>query len=425
MTEEVKNKIEAIYQEFTERPRRILEIFEDQFGADMVELQGYGVEGFFTWLEGKTLGSFIHDFESSNSYGSYSIDRLDYARNGRGKPFLEYIPDLGILDYCKEQFREYFNNSSYKLLIHFPKARITNEHDKYIDITELWVKLHVLGNGKLKYNKFEMVRSEYTATQWFSHYSHSHLPSLGSSELPSFRTPCTGDGPVNETLYTLHNNYDENIYGLLAFEIAKYVTVESLAGVPYRKLEEIGRGSSVEDCSIITPRLTYPIFRGFHNETVNDFIHYFLSLKNCKYCFHNGSFGLGEPFVNYWIRVSNAFIEWYNNEVLKGSINIDMGTLKQRGIISERVVAESRVYSEDTTNDIRNLDSLQGSTMFTFKGNPVRFKVSNVDTISNNKTLLINKAFCDYLLTLSLSILNTHYGRKETNTPTPAGQWYI
>ena len=55
------------------------------------------------------------------------------------------------------------------IIVHFPKVTVTNEYNRSVDITHLWVKVPLNSNGTIA-NIFCMVRSEYTYQQFVSGY---------------------------------------------------------------------------------------------------------------------------------------------------------------------------------------------------------------------------------------------------------------
>ena len=62
-----------------------------------------------------------------------------------------------------------FNNIS--ILVHFPHVRVTNEHDKYVDINHLWAKIKIMPNGTMN-GICALNRSEYQAVHFMSGYMH-------------------------------------------------------------------------------------------------------------------------------------------------------------------------------------------------------------------------------------------------------------
>ena len=126
-----------------------------------------------------------------------------------------------------------FNNIF--ILVHFPHVRVTNEHNRFVDINHLWAKVKVMYNGTM-IGKFTLNRSEYTMLHISSGYLHSHISSIPTNDFTSFQNPCTGSGPINGTISTLNRDYDVDMWIMFCLELSKYLTVESVARRPYNYL---------------------------------------------------------------------------------------------------------------------------------------------------------------------------------------------
>lgn len=307
------------------------------------------------------------------------------------------------------------NNPAY-LYIRFPKVTVTNEDDKSVDIDELYVLVPINGNGTLKRN-FSMVRSSYPIIQWLIGYSHSHLPSISINRTPHFAYPCLGDGPIGPTQDNLKDEYNIDMWGLFAFELEKYVTQESLLGVPYIKLESIGRSSEATKI-----KLYYRDALGFSCDNIdfNDFLKSYCSHTNLNVSYKEGQYSLGITDVNFVISLSDYFIKWYNNKVAEGVYYTTLINLISDNILDKVIIDGNKVYSDAIIQDIDNIRSLEGTHLtrssdsikdFIFKGKPVKLHIDgNFNIKSKNYTLLLNTNICSYMLTKILEIINNKYG---------------
>ena len=307
------------------------------------------------------------------------------------------------------------NNPAY-LYIRFPKVTVTNEDDKSVDIDELYVLVPINGNGTLKRN-FSMVRSSYPIIQWLSGYSHSHLPSISINRTPHFAYPCLGNGPIGPTQDNLKDEYNIDMWGLFAFELEKYVTQESLLGVPYIKLESIGRSSEATEI-----KLYYRDALGFSCDNIdfNDFLKSYCSHTNLNVSYKEGQYSLGITDVNFVISLSDYFIKWYNNKVAEGVYYTTLINLISDNILNKVIIDGNKVYSNAVIQDIDSIQSLEGTHLtmssdsikdFIFKGKPVKLHIDgNLNIKSKNYTLLLNTNICSYMLTKILEIINNKYG---------------
>ena len=217
-----------------------------------------------------------------------------------------------VLNYLTTTPIEEINNSLLPpivILIKFPRVRVTNDNDNSVEITNLFVRLEVTCEGYLKQG-FQMARTEYTLTQWLSNYCHSHV-SFTNSRPEEFLNPCYGSGPILRTIRFLRDNFDIQRWGLFCFELSKYVTVESLRGGPYNRLENIGRQRRIN--------LSRHIIRGYvpskyPKNAFETFVKEFVLQYDWKFAYDGKKYILGEPLLTFWINVSNAFIKWHNKK---------------------------------------------------------------------------------------------------------------
>ena len=439
MTEEVRNKLKVVYDGVAGKIPEVLEVFTDFFGEEYVDCSFMSFDEMLEWLNGETLGSMgVTSFHTS----MYNIDVQDYEANGRGKTFLEYIPDLGIIEYVTPRIVEKLSSTlltrgsipSTKfcyITIYWPKAKVTNEFERSVEISKLFARVECTTRGKTL-NRFTMCRTEFNMLHWASDYAHSHLPGIDKSDPGKFRQPCTGSGPINDTISTLKDHFDIQIWGLYALELAKYVTVESVAGVPHRRLENIGRSSIVSDSQIavVNDIPNYADYRGNGLKPVYilEFIKYFLGKKLMKFAYRNGSYGLGETFTDFWVKVSNCFIEWYNAAFRAGRFRMDLDGLKQKNVVKNYIVADGRVYSSDFVTTLETVASINGRELFKFKGETQRLNITDAREVSTrNTSLLVNPIICYVILTKALEIINYSYGREETRgaETAPSEKYYF
>lgn len=146
MTNEEKIKkynevMPELYNKVMEMPLKVLDIFNDFFGEAYVDMQGA--------LSEEELKSWIFDLPQTD-FEEVLTDFSDPSNLYKLKGLI--IPNKLFI------------------LIHFPHVRITNEHDRYVDITHLWVKVEINDNGTI--NKFTFNRSEYPVAQFVSGYMH-------------------------------------------------------------------------------------------------------------------------------------------------------------------------------------------------------------------------------------------------------------
>ena len=234
----IEEKIEELYNSLMDKPLRVLGIFNDFFGEDKVDMQGYlSLEKFKSWIGIEPLSNYTNsnivgmNRNDWNMYKTHAVTDLPENQIEKAINVLTDTTIKRIIGYAK------FNNIF--ILIHFPHVRVTNEYDRFVDINHLWAKVKVMYDGTL-IGGFTLNRSEYTMLHISSGYMHSHISYIPTDDFTVFQEPCTGSGPINSTISTLNRDYDEDMWNMFCLELSKYVTVESVAGRPYKYLESLG-----------------------------------------------------------------------------------------------------------------------------------------------------------------------------------------
>lgn len=162
--------VHSLYNAIMDKPLQVLNIFNDFFGVDKVDMQGvWSEDELRSWLEVEPIASYLYRSTSNiassdwNTYSTKSI--MDLPQSG-----FEWA--LSLLS-CETTIEEIVNSKfdNIFILVHFPHVRITNEHDRYVDINHLWAKIKITFKGTM-YSGFTLNRSEYQATHFMSDYMH-------------------------------------------------------------------------------------------------------------------------------------------------------------------------------------------------------------------------------------------------------------
>ena len=384
--------LQDIYNKIMEKPLKIQEIFNDFYGEDKIDLQG-----FLSYEEFKEK---MLPIKEVLGWDIYNVEE-DTERNS---------------SIIQEVFQKIINRYSCNLfiLVHFPEVRVTNEHDKYVDIKHLWAKVSITYNGRIK-GTFTLNRSEYTRTQILSDYLHSHIAGIPTDK-SKFLTPCTGTGPINRTITTLSIDFDENIWQLFCLELDKFVRVESLSGVPYRKLENIGAESMS-----FTVSLSHDSFRTvvylpefwIQGKKLQKFLKYIFDNNILTFNWYNGQYGIAMSFTEYIIAISNTFINWYNTNYDTLNINMTLNDLFDANIIFSGSIRDNKIYHNYFNSTSNLLD--EGKYVCTFKGEDIKLHIT-YDNTQNNKDIIINLSVADLILSSVLKIINYSYGKDDNSS---------
>lgn len=407
----MENNIEELYNSIMEKPLRILDIFNNFFGEKKVDMQGCPtMEEFKSWINTEPISVYTTnnnsglDREDWERFKMFTLTDLPCNKADIVMSNFEYtIPSLSSVK---------FNNLF--IIVHFPQVRITNEHDRYVDINHLWAKVKILCNGTMN-GGFGLNRSEYTMLHMSSDYMHSHVSGINTYNFSDFKNPCMGSGPIRDTINSLNRDFDEDIWNLFCLELSKYVTVESIKGTPYRYLERIGSNAMrIGIDSYITYTKPYYYSGSLTTLKLKEFIKHFIDSKELKFNYVNNSYSIGMPFIEYITLISNSFISWYNDQYNKKFLTKSYDYLVRSGVIQKCVIDKGKIYYSSDVDRLNNYNQYVGKKVCTFKGKDITITITDLDKVSeDNYSVILNPQIALFILTNILKVLNYRYGRSK------------
>lgn len=410
----IEEKIEELYNSLMDKPLRVLGIFNDFFGEDKVDMQGYwSLDKFKSWMNIEPLSTYIPSggivSMNSNDWSMYKA----YAITDLPENQVEKVVNVLTHTTVKERIG-YAKFNGIFILVHFPHVRVTNEHDRFVDINHLWAKVKVMYNGTLN-GGFTLNRSEYTLLHFRSHYMHSHISDIPTYDFTQFQNPCTGSGPINGTISVLNRDYDEDMWNMFCLELSKYVTVESVAGGPYHYLERLGTGGMETGMDRFTTCLFPNRYGGaITHDKFKEFVRYFINSKKLKFNYVNGSYSIGMSFIEFIVLISNEFIKWYNDQFNKEELTAKFADLKRQDILRECIIDNGKIYYDRGRNNVNNYAQYIGKKVCVFKGREVTVDITDVAEVRNeNKSIILDIQTALYILTTILKVLNYRYGRNK------------
>lgn len=410
----IEEKIEELYNSLMDKPLRVLGIFNDFFGEDKVDMQGYwSLDKFKSWMNIEPLSTYIPDDNivsmSMNDWSMYKTWSITDLPGDQVEKVVNVLTNTTV--------KERIGNAKFNgifILVHFPHVRVTNEHDRFVDINHLWAKVKVSYNGTLN-GGFTLNRSEYTLLHIRSHYMHSHISSIPTEDFTQFQNPCTGSGPINGTISALNRDYDEDMWNMFCLELSKYVTVESVAGIPYNYLEKLG----TNDMEVGVDRFITYLSPSYYGDTLStdklrDFVRHFINTKKLKFNYVNGSYSIGMSLPEYIILISNEFISWYNDLFNKGEVTNTFDNLKTRELLRECIIDNGKIYYDRGRNNVNNYAQYIGKKVCVFKGREITVDITDIAEVRNeNKSIILNTQTALYILNIILKVLNYRYGRNK------------
>lgn len=392
--------VHTIYNFITEKPLQVLDIFNNFFGENKIDMQGICSEDELReHIKTAPITHFIKDWDilpSSKCIIDLSQDKFEEVL----KLLLRRETLYNIM---------YTLGNNMFILIHFPQVRITNEHDRFVDIRNLWAKVKINYTGTMS-GSFELNRSEYPAIHFLDSYMHSHVSRIPRYDFTVFQTPCTGSGPINNTMVSLWMAFDSDLWQLFCLELSKYVTVESISGTPYHYLEKIGTSSRIASTGSFTVcnrvDVTTPA------DLIKKFVEYFIRRNCLKFNYVNGCYSIGMSYIEYMVLISNEFIKWYNKQFNEKKTTLSLETLLERGVVRRGIISNNHIYYLNPSNTAINLNQYIGEKVCTFKGKEITINITDIDALNtNNESIILNHTDALYILTKILKVLNYRYGR--------------
>lgn len=317
------------------------------------------------------------------------------------------------------------NNGSYVLdtnlspyiLVHFPEVTITNEYEDSVNVKDLWAKVYLTFKGTIR-SGFLLNRSHYYRSHWNSDYMHSHISGIPKARISDFLSPCLGSGPIRDTIHSLVHNNDELIWQLFCRELDVYVRTESISGGPYRRLKNIGTTTNRR-------RMMYSfnasLYFNYNNSTfplnyLREFVKHVIESNALKFNFNGSSYSLAMHYIDYYIVISNLFIEWYNKAYNENKVNISYNQLLDRNILYRADIVGNEIFYTSTQNSNTNESS---PVVLTFKGRDIHLTIENDTESSVSQSYnILNPSIAVSLLRHILAIINLKYGRTEETVDT-------
>ena len=411
---EYQNKIiDKIYDKIIEYPLKINSIFTDYFGNDRVDLQELITkEDVFSYIKGyHSLMSGIYKLLDTDIIKEECSpeDLIEFRHNIYTKKCPESIlyKYLQIIDKhidivvkrikcILNENTEYVNS-----IIYFPKVTVTNENGKSIDITKLFIKVIITYDGNIL--TFKAVRSEFTKSQFNCDYIHSHVQLLDKNNIESFKNCCVGTGPIRTTLTTLSRSYNEDIIKLFCVELDSYVKTESIAGIPYMYLESVGNNAQTR---VYDLKAIYRIYNeSCYTQIINNFIVWFVHNKPLKFNYLINHYGIAMSFKDFYIYISNAFIEWYNTYEYN---NCPKQDLFSNSILIKGKIKDNILYTN--FSDYYNLKYKNVHVLW-FKGRDITLNIIDDSKENNNINIFLNIKLAQEIYSLILNIVNYGIGQ--------------
>jgi len=310
---------------------------------------------------------------------------------------IEKIRDI-FYDYYGEERTDIVQRTVdwYDVIVWFPSVIVSNENRRSTVVRDLFVKTGVYASGKLK-SMPTMAKSTFTEAEAISGYVHSHCSGWFPSRPNDYNSLCFGTGPLVSTCSSLLSSFNEQIWILFCGELDLYVQTESIAGIPYKRLETIGATRELSKVVSCSPKKLNPVSQGFSN-----FIVHLFTKCDIPIVYNNGIYNIAMD--------NNDFILFISEEAEK--------FVEENGYVPELTfstvkVKNGKFYSSATGVESRYRD-VDYSVYITFKGEnrPLRVLHNNNSANENTVNILNNKAI-ELVASVIYKTINIDYVRKR------------
>lgn len=348
---------------------------------------------------------------SNNSFNDFPLDNFNNIKEFEWfKRYLEYlniyyngnIEDIISNDrfLVEEQYIPVYNLTK-EFIVYYPEIIITNSNKESHVITDLYVKFSFDYFGKLS-NSFKINRGSYSDQEWYSNYKHSHTHGSFPEAICSFSTPCLGGGPINSTIAVLQNATLETFSELEIVQflilIDDFLKWESLEGVPYKHIRDIGNSGS----HTIVPNRSPTELMHYERRVLEHIVKETDFLEHIKeHTFLIPTVKDGTP------KYSILFDEWELQKILfsyyQETINLFGDILTNLLIYKDSL---NRVYyKRKTAGNSRPIERYEGQTLFNFKGRDVKLKIHKTIT-KEVEDFCINPEILYYLINRLEMLIN-------------------
>lgn len=371
---------EQLKKELFKPVYEVYDVFKNYFSEEHVDIQGFMSDEDIKFFYADSL---IED-------GKYEIDNLEDYRPVLDSPFI---------------------------LVWWPNVTVTNEYDKSIDIQDLYCKIPLTYTGRI-YSQILFNRATYTKVQYMCNYLHSHVNGVNKQYPDQFSSCCLGRGPLKDTIYSIKNmrSFDETIWMEFCRELDLYVRVESVEGVPYKKLEQVTLTNKLYKCTVEIPNNISYQLQSFNTllgmEFLKDFIKYYVKNGHFQVMYLDGFYTIAMDSYEVILDMSNSFIKYFNT-YYKGSINNITPLINNNQILVKVKAKDGNLYWE-SDNYQSYFEPDTSIPVCTFKGEAKYIHIIDEGNDKSEDILILSPEICSYIICQIINLINLKYENNRT-----------
>jgi hypothetical protein len=410
--EQVNQKLRGLYNSYVDHYfKYIVDIFNDYYGEERVDLQHNFCDEF---INNTLLNGFYNPETFEVTFNSIDNGAWVGMSNIYNESEENINRILNSIEFQDLYTNHHYNNNYVYILVHFPQVRVSNESGKSTIIKNLFARISLSLKGEFR--RLEFSKTHYTYAHFIHGYLHSHVP----RELTynDFNGCCTGTGPINDTIHNLQYYEEDNDYTdqwmQFCWDLDKYVTVESEAGIPYIRMNncvsEIRTGEEISlNLDKVSNTLNSAFSHYYYLDTydLQEFVKYLIRNKVFKFKWSHKKWDYAHSNEDLIILISNHFLKWIKTYSLISSdycVNVQGRYFEQTISINNKLFCKSHTTPPDITKH-------QNKDMFVFKGEMQKLHIDN-PTNNNIGFIWTLKFGCAQpILIYLLKIINIYYGK--------------
>lgn len=318
--EEVIKACRELYDEYTSELDMIRDTLYHFFSEERVDFIKVDMPYLLDAIMDRRLNSCVSEEtleKFTEAQREYKVGYIMEDSSG----FYKIADKLSIIKDMKDR-KDSLNNvqteySKSRVMIWFPHVKVTNENGASTELDNLYARFYVYPDGRLC-NYFRLNRTDYTVLHMINDYMHSHIDGIPKGDFTEFKSPCLGTGPILKTQESLVTEFNIYLWELFSVELAKYVTVESLAGVPYRHIDRLsynrneGSATKLDYCKRL---LSYSLLhlRELESIDIQAFIISLVQNNVFHFLVSDNTLQVGRPYKELFLDVSDRIINYINN----------------------------------------------------------------------------------------------------------------
>lgn len=425
MTEELKSTLEEVRQELLIPFYKVKDIFVDYFTEERVDWDTSEISA--CAVDNYSNAYVISVFRALRSREIISeaifLRAIDNECTEEDDNTVTEVLRCTLSDLTPEEKNRFLdlNNFAFPITVHFPEVTVKNEKGEHTNIKHLFARVFVRLDGTLVGN-FKLLRSHYTYAHFKNNYMHSHVSNIPLGEhVSEFQGCCTGSGPINETIYELRSINSDEQWMQFCWDLDKYVTVESIAGIPYHRLVDADceqSGSCLLSFGYSRQVWHWEEVFGYENLTKMhiDFLKYLITNNYIKFRWAHESWQVAHSFSEFALIVSKAYFRWVKEVSSYFAENDFDYNQRIESYTTPVLYTPSGMYtiSNDCINIEDRIRNFSGKLIITFKGEPFYGVVEERKNTEEIKLRILDPKVLIKIHDELYLILNRFYGRNTT-----------